>query len=76
MGPSLREPQPQPWEKLFPHQKAMIEACKNGHLAQLRRLFEEHHVKQGQEIVWRGDAKDEGAPTTALLFEAAISQGR
>ncbi|KIX06949.1 uncharacterized protein Z518_04925 [Rhinocladiella mackenziei CBS 650.93] len=76
MATSLPEPQPQPWKILSPHQEAMIEACKTGQLAQLQRLFEEHHVKQGHEIIWYKDTKGEGAPTTAMLFEAAISHGQ
>ncbi|EXJ75465.1 uncharacterized protein A1O5_02161 [Cladophialophora psammophila CBS 110553] len=76
MALSLPDPQPQLWKILSPHQEAMVEACKTGQLAQLQRLFEEHHVKQGHEIIWYNDTKGEGAPTTATLFEAAISHGQ
>ena len=70
------DPRPQPWKNLAPHQEAMIEACKTGQLAQLQRLFEEHHVKQGHEMVWYRDTKGKGAPATFMLFEAAISRGQ
>ncbi|KIW97737.1 uncharacterized protein Z519_01321 [Cladophialophora bantiana CBS 173.52] len=54
----------------------MVEARKTCQLAQLQQLFEKHHVKPGHEIIWYRDSKGDGAPTTAMLFEAAISHGQ
>lgn len=54
----------------------MIEACKTGQLLELKKLFDEHHVKEGSKPIPYYPVKQEGAPWTDLLFMAAISHGQ
>ncbi|KIW70323.1 hypothetical protein PV04_02606 [Phialophora macrospora] len=76
MAQSFPTPQPKPWETLPPHQEAMVEACKTGRMLELKKLFNEHHVKNGSQPISYYQAEQEGAPATDLLFKAAISHGQ
>jgi hypothetical protein len=63
---------PVPDNKLPPHQKAMVEACKAGRLAELQKLFNEHDIKTGDDLVTLYNVTERGVPRTEQPLAAAI----
>jgi hypothetical protein len=61
---------------VVPHQRAMLEASKEGKRFELERLFQEHNVKKGDERVPYNKPLQTGAPPTGILFATAIRYGQ
>lgn len=56
--------------KLAPHNKAILQACRTGDLARLIQLFQDHNTRPEPRASWREDPN--GPPNTRILLDQAV----
>lgn len=58
-------------DKLAPHNKAILQACRIGDLARLLKLFQDHNTRPEPRASWREDPH--GPPNTRILLDQAVA---